>query len=274
MTAAPTRAGVILGTAAYMSPEQARGKLLDKRTDIWSFGCVFYEMLTGRRAFDGDSVSETLAAVLTADVELDGLSSEVPPAGQRLLRRCFERTPTRRLSDLTEGLLALEEDIERRSYGAAVQVATRPRASAQRALPWVAAIALAVITGLAVWPQRRPESPGLVRLTVALDGAAPLTIMAESPDAALLPEGSLIAYLTGGNTMYGGEQLHVRPLDQLTSETLVTDGTMASPFFGYIRVCQLMKSANKAVPGRFRRPHKVRNSLGICAGISRSPTVR
>jgi len=107
-----TREGVILGTAAYMSPEQARGKVLDKRADIWSFGCVLFEMLTGRPVFGGDTLSDTIAAVLTVEVDLDALSAEVPPSGRRLLRRCFEREPRKRLRDLSEALLQIEEEVQ------------------------------------------------------------------------------------------------------------------------------------------------------------------
>ena len=102
-------------TAAYMSPEQAKGKAVDKRADVWAFGCVLYEMLTGRRAFAGESVSETMAAVLTAVVDLDVLPTDVPRAVRRLVRRCLEREPKKRLREIADGLLDLGEELDRRS---------------------------------------------------------------------------------------------------------------------------------------------------------------
>ena len=87
----PTEAGVILGTAAYMSPEQARGVAVDKRTDIWAFGCVLYEMLTGRTAFPGETVSDTLAAVLEREPDWNALPADTPSSVRRLLRRCLEK---------------------------------------------------------------------------------------------------------------------------------------------------------------------------------------
>ncbi|HUA59306.1 MAG TPA: serine/threonine-protein kinase, partial [Verrucomicrobiae bacterium] len=109
LSMAMTQAGVILGTAAYMSPEQARGHPVDKRADIWAFGVVIYEMLTGTTLFQGDTVSDTLAAVLRADLDLDQLPSETPPALRRLLRRCLERDRKRRLPDIAMVRLELDE---------------------------------------------------------------------------------------------------------------------------------------------------------------------
>jgi Tol biopolymer transport system component len=107
LTSAPTQIGMILGTAAYMSPEQARGGLVDKRTDIWSFGVVLYEMLTGHRLFEGDTASDTLAAVLRQEVDLGSLPEPTPPAVRRLLARCLERNPKNRLRDIGEARIAL-----------------------------------------------------------------------------------------------------------------------------------------------------------------------
>ncbi|MEX2385626.1 MAG: serine/threonine-protein kinase [Thermoanaerobaculia bacterium] len=109
ITAAATQAGVILGTAAYMSPEQARGKPADKRSDIWAFGCVLWEMLTGKRLFHGETVSDTLAAVLRADIDWETLPAGTPPAIRRLLERCLERDPKRRLRDVGEARIVMEE---------------------------------------------------------------------------------------------------------------------------------------------------------------------
>ncbi len=93
LTAAATQMGVILGTAAYMSPEQARGKLLDKRTDIWSFGCVLYEMLAGKKTFDGTDITETIARVVEREPDWDALPSGVSPVLDSFLRRCFAKEP-------------------------------------------------------------------------------------------------------------------------------------------------------------------------------------
>src|SRR6202011_3109236 len=102
LTARGTQEGIILGTAAYMSPEQARGKSVDKRTDIWAFGCVLYEMLTGKRAFDGDDVAEVLARILERDPDFSALPSPTPPAIRRLLRRCLEKDRKRRLDSAAD----------------------------------------------------------------------------------------------------------------------------------------------------------------------------
>ena len=108
-TPAMTQAGVILGTAAYMSPEQARGKVVDKRADIWAFGCVLYEMLAGRRVFESDEVSETLAAVLTKDPDWGALPADTPAAIRRLLRRCLARDQRARLPDIGSARLDIDD---------------------------------------------------------------------------------------------------------------------------------------------------------------------
>ena len=105
MMASPTRAGIILGTAGYMSPEQARGKMVDKRADIWAFGVVLYELLSGRTLFGGETVTDTLAAVLTREPDW----SQVPMEAQRLLRWCLERDPKRRLRDIGDVGRLLED---------------------------------------------------------------------------------------------------------------------------------------------------------------------
>jgi len=112
LTAQMTGAGVLLGTAAYMSPEQARGKKADKRADIWAFGVVLWEMLTGKRLFEGETVSDTLAAVLRADPDWEALGPEAPRPLHRLLRRCLERNPKERLHDIADARLEIEEAID------------------------------------------------------------------------------------------------------------------------------------------------------------------
>ena len=104
-----TGVGVLLGTAAYMSPEQARGKAVDKRSDIWAFGCVLYEMLTGRRAFDGEDVTDTLATVLKIDPDWSALPSETPPALRTLLQRCLTKDRRQRIADISTALFVLDK---------------------------------------------------------------------------------------------------------------------------------------------------------------------
>ncbi|HLN92886.1 MAG TPA: serine/threonine-protein kinase, partial [Thermoanaerobaculia bacterium] len=106
-----TQPGVILGTADFMSPEQARGKPVDKRTDIWAFGCVLYEMLSGRRAFTGETVTDVLAAIVTTDPDWDALPPETPPRIRDLLTRCFQKDPARRLRDIGDARIEIEETL-------------------------------------------------------------------------------------------------------------------------------------------------------------------
>ena len=108
LTMAATGAGVILGTAAYMSPEQAAGKPVDKRADIWSFGVVLWEMLTGTRLFNGETISHTLADVLRAPIPFEALPSGTPPAIREVLRRCLDRDARKRLRDIGEARVAIE----------------------------------------------------------------------------------------------------------------------------------------------------------------------
>ena len=137
LTLDATRAGMILGTAGYMSPEQARGKPIDRRADIWAFGVVFYEMLTGHTTFEGETVSDTLAAVLRADIDWSRLPADTPPKIRRLLKRCLERDPKRRLRDIGDAWIELDAPDE---PATAVPVA-KPSLMA-RWLPWVAAVAI------------------------------------------------------------------------------------------------------------------------------------
>ena len=108
---AATRAGIILGTAAYMSPEQARGKAVDRRVDVWSFGCVLFEMLTGKPAFVGETVSDTLAAVLTKEPESERLPPETPPAVRRLLERCLQKDLKKRLQAIGDARIEIEDSV-------------------------------------------------------------------------------------------------------------------------------------------------------------------
>src|SRR5438034_9350443 len=136
LTISATSAGMILGTAGYMSPEQARGMPVDKRADIWAYGVVLYEMLTGREMFSGETISDTLAAVLRADFDWSALPPETPAPIHRLLRRCLERDRKKRLPDIADARLEIDEALT----GASVTVPERREASRR---PWIAAALLA-----------------------------------------------------------------------------------------------------------------------------------
>ena len=211
-----TRPGSILGTAAYMAPEQVRGQVVDKRADIWAFGVVLYEMLTGQRLFKGDTVTDILAAVLTREPEWN----RVPRAALRLLRLCLEREPRQRLRDIGDARFVL---------GAEAQTAVPPPAGN---LPWkVATAALAIVVAVALaflWPSARRSALPVLKLSVDLGDDAALTPL-ESESMALSPDGSRIVYVVGQQLR--SSQLVLRRLDQLTAAPLAgTDGAR-SPFF-------------------------------------------
>ena len=124
--------GVILGTAAYMSPEQARGKAVDKRTDLWAFGCVLYELLTGKQTFHGEDVTDILAAVVRADPDWNRLPATTPPAIRNLLRRCLQKDAKKRLRDAGDTRIEIEEALS----GAAVAEAVAPASAAQQQRPF------------------------------------------------------------------------------------------------------------------------------------------
>src|SRR6516165_5147334 len=169
---------MILGTAAYMSPEQARGKTVDRRCDIWSFGAVLFEMLSGKQAFPGEDVSHTLAAVIMKEPDWEALPATIPASIQRLVRRCLNKDPRQRLRDIGDGRIAIEEALSGEAVGPGLAPAlkgevTRPHqgAALRRALPWaVAAIStlvLLVLISSNAWRMPRP-APRTIRVTVNL----------------------------------------------------------------------------------------------------------
>jgi serine/threonine protein kinase len=162
---AMTMRGVILGTAAYMAPEQAKGKPLDKRVDIWAFGCVLYEMLTGRRPFPGEDISDTLAFVLTKDVDWSVLPPATPQSLRTLLRHCLQKNPKDRLRDIGDARLALREAMT--ATDAAQPLEQRSGASAKAAWAVAAAASIAAIAlGIMAWRQPAVTSGTLTRFVI------------------------------------------------------------------------------------------------------------
>ena len=230
LTAAATQMGVIMGTAAYMSPEQARGKPVDKRADVWAFGVVLYEMLTGARPFAGDDVSETLARVIDREPDWAVLPDGLLPGLSNFLRHCLQKNPKKRIRDIGDVSLAMEGAFETTVPIGIAESTVAQYTGRRAALPWVAAILLAMGTGFAVWVVTRAPTPPSVRLAVESDEGLPLYSALASPDVAISPDGAYIAYLTDRSNL-GAERLHLRPLGQFTSETLVAEGELNSPFF-------------------------------------------
>jgi Tol biopolymer transport system component len=202
LTARATEAGVILGTAAYMSPEQARGKAVDKRTDIWAFGAVLYEMLTGRRAFEGETVSDTLASVLRSDPDWSRLPADVPPHVRPLLVRCLERDATRRLRDIGEARLALgagapPATIAHQLASATSSTTSAPSARHARPWPWIAAtvvLALALAASL-LRPREAATGAESVELAIGAPVGTDFEIGANSGVVVLSPDGTKIAFV-------------------------------------------------------------------------------
>jgi serine/threonine protein kinase len=206
LTARATQMGMIIGTAAYMAPEQARGKAVDRRADIWAFGVVLYEMLTGRRAFHGEDISITLASVLKEDVSWDSLPAGLPVPIVRLLRRCLEKDPKRRLSAIGDARIEIDDALQPSSSLAGERAAAAPSPGNAR-LPWtvagVASALLLVALG-AMWMSNEPTTtPPVVEFTVPTESA--------NPALEVSPDGRLLAFFDRGPNA-GTYVIWIRPL--------------------------------------------------------------
>ena len=221
-----TMQGVLLGTAAYMSPEQAKGKAVDRRVDIWAFGCVLYEMLTGKMAFQGEAVTDTLAAVIRAEPDWSLLPAATPHHIRVLLRRCLQKDVRQRLGDIGDARIALEEVLSGSvpSPGTATPIWSR-------AVPWAIAAALAMTLAIVVWAPWRavttsaPAEP--VRFQIALPEK--VSLAANAPFA-LSPDGRQLAFTASGSD--GVLKLWVRALNSLEARPLAgSESPLLPPFF-------------------------------------------
>ena len=183
--------GVLLGSAAYVSPEQARGQEADKRSDIWAFGAVLYEMLSGRRAFQGDDVAETLASVLRQDIDWSALPASTPAPVRRLIVRCLDRNAGQRLRDIGEARILLEDPESLRVTARSVP----PRSWSSRVMKIAAvAIVAGALGAAAAWSMRPSPIPVVTRLTFTLPEGA--TLVANRSVVAVSPDGTQVAYVT------------------------------------------------------------------------------
>ena len=224
-TVVGTREGIVLGTAAYMSPEQARGLAVDKRTDIWAFGCVLYKMLTGRRAFGGTTTTDVLAAILEREPDWSALPVATPLPIRRVMRRCLQKDLRRRLQDIGDGRVELEDTLT-----GTESAAEQPHAIANRRLEWVpwlvAAIAVAIAFGVfARFSRRAPDAETatarLTRLAMGMSGTG-----TPSGALAMTPDGSRVVYAGNNDT-----QIFVRSLDQLDPTPIFTAATPVNQVF-------------------------------------------
>ena len=227
MVSPATQAGIILGTAAYMSPEQARGKAVDQRADIWAFGCVLFEMLTGGSPFgSGETVSDSIAAILTREPDWNSLPDSTPASVRRLLRRCIQKDVNRRLSHIGDARLELDDAMAGEAGAPAGRSA--PRSRLQRVLPWaVAMIALL----LAAFAFTRPGADAAAPATVTrleMNLPADLELFSSYRTVAVSPDGSQFAFI---GVQSGARQVYVRRLDQFEVFPLRGTDTATMCFF-------------------------------------------
>jgi serine/threonine protein kinase len=225
LASSPTMQGVILGTAAYMSPEQARGKAVDRRADIWAFGCVLFEMLTAKQAFSGETLSDTLASVLKTHANWNLLPAGTPSAIRKLLHRCLDKDPKQRLRDIGEARIVLERVLrgEADEEAASPTVATARRAPLQKMVWPAAAIVLAVVATAVAWSLKGGASdPPLRKFSLAIeseDGRGP-------NHPVLSPDGTKVVYM-----LSGGLWLH--EFSELAPRQLPTQDHADMPFWSH-----------------------------------------
>jgi serine/threonine protein kinase len=215
LTEAMTRPGVILGTAAYMSPEQAKGKTADRRADIWAYGCILYECLTGKRAFEGETVTEMLAAILKEEPNWDALPAATPPNIRSILHRCLEKDPKRRLRDIGDVIFESEP---------AAFVAPERQPVWKHPLVWALILAATASLVYALWKQPSSAPKTVARVAIPLP---PDQTVAGYP--AISPDGQTIAYIAQKGTEE--PQLYLRSLNSFQSRPVIGSSGAEQPFF-------------------------------------------
>ena len=228
LTVHATQMGVILGTAAYMAPEQARGKVVDRRADIWAFGVVLYEMLTGRRVFDGDDVSITLASVLKDDPKWHELPTNLPPPIARLLRRCLEKDSRRRLSAIGDARLELDEREPERVEAPPSTAIVTPPSRWSRVLLALAGVLVTAAVAAALWSTTPASTNALSRLSILAPPGE--TVFPDSTGVAVSPDGTMVAFVVG-SVARSENELWVRSVDSMAARRLEGTTGAALPFW-------------------------------------------
>ncbi len=210
---------MILGTAAYMSPEQARGKLVDKRADIWAFGCVLYEMLTGTSPFKGDDVAEVIGAVIHKEVTWDPLPPSTPVAVRTVLARCLEKDPKQRVRDMGDVRLLLNGAFTTPGLAQAAPLPTRSRVAI---LTTTVALLSAALAAGAVWLVRAPVAPDAITFTIDMPSGDPAAF-------ALSPDGRQLAFVALDTD--GQQHLWIRSLSSAALRVIAGTEFASAPFW-------------------------------------------
>jgi eukaryotic-like serine/threonine-protein kinase len=227
VTVGATQEGTLLGTAAYMSPEQARGKAVDKRTDIWAFGCVLYEVFTGKRAFDGDDLSVTLATVLKEEPDWNAWPADVPASVRSLVQQCLQKDRKQRVGDITTALFVVNNPVM-----IALPVITPSTQRSRTRLAWTVSAILAALCTVAasavayLW--RAPVDKHIYRSSMLATFSSDANVNAGAM-LSLSPDGRRLAFV--GSDANGNSLLYVRALDGLSAQPLAGTERAYAPFW-------------------------------------------
>jgi eukaryotic-like serine/threonine-protein kinase len=228
LSAAATNGGIILGTAGYMSPEQARGHNADQRSDIFSFGCVLFEMLTGRQPFQGDTISDVIASVLAREPDLRAIPGNIHPKIEELIRRCLEKDRKRRWHSIADVRVEIEA-ILTDPHGLRTGREIQPRSLRRRAVPFLITATLAalvaVILTVEVTKTRPSSAPGITRFALLLPETQHLTLGTARHIIAISPDGRRIVYIAD-------QELYVRNMEEMEARSILRTGQLiTTPFF-------------------------------------------
>jgi serine/threonine-protein kinase len=220
----PTDAGMILGTAPYMSPEQARGEPADQRADVWAFGCVLYEMLTGKRAFPGPTPSDVIAAIIEREPQWAALPPDMPPQVRSILGRCLAKDPFRRLHAIADARIELEEALA--APGATTRLAREVPPRRGLAIAVAVTLTLAAVTAVWRWTRSAAITPNMgQRFNIGLVRGAELSTFPRVPLMAISPDGRQLVYAAEGSG------IHIRSLDRMETHLLPGTERGSHPFF-------------------------------------------
>ncbi|MDA2933702.1 serine/threonine-protein kinase [Acidobacteria bacterium AH-259-D05] len=226
LTEEMTRAGVILGTAAYMSPEQAKGKPVDKRADIFAFGAVLYELLTGKRAFEGETITETIAAVLKSDPDWEVLPENTPWNICTLLRRCLQKDANDRFHHVADVRIEIKEALKEPATAPPIGITSAVQPPLwKRAIPWSITVTVVLIAAIAIWSLTRPTPEPITRFALTLTEQLGSTRAGLNENVvALSPDGKRLVYVTV-------QGLYLRPMDSLQASPIPGTEEALSAFF-------------------------------------------